>query len=127
MSGPWLFYPTSLHSFREFKSCEEKTPEQCEYYQHRWHFWYEADHVFALPVVYYALAVIALCLLGRILHRLMLTSYKTTPMFIKGLAVFRYLSSRSFRIKRTRWYSPPLGVILLGVISFALFSGKTFI
>lgn len=39
-SPAWLTPPVQLHGSRAFE-CGEKTPEECAYYQERWHFWYE--------------------------------------------------------------------------------------
>ena len=39
MSAAWLTYPLDFTGMRMFE-CGEKTLEQCEWYQQRWHFWF---------------------------------------------------------------------------------------
>lgn len=39
MSAAWLTYPLQLEGSRAFE-CDELTTEECDYYMHRWHFWY---------------------------------------------------------------------------------------
>ncbi|CAI6334207.1 unnamed protein product [Periconia digitata] len=121
MDPAWLGM-VQLHSSREF-SCEEMTPEQCEYYQQRWHFWYIADYVFALPTVAFFMCTIGVFILSHILlsHVLGYRRFRGPVVWQKLMAFFRYLSYRGYYVKALNWSSAPIGVLLLGLAGTVFF------
>jgi hypothetical protein len=42
MAG-WISAPVQLHSSRAFE-CDPLTDEECDWYKHHWHFWYETNN-----------------------------------------------------------------------------------
>ncbi|KAI0008482.1 putative FRE ferric reductase-like transmembrane component [Xylariaceae sp. FL0662B] len=120
---PWLDEPVMLHSSRE-DTCK-LTPEQCAYRGGYWRYWYEADHVFALPTVYFFIAVIALCLLGFWTLRLAPTSLRNRTWWQKLVGGARFLSYRRYYVTAVRWHTPSLGICLLLAIGAVFFLAMT--
>ncbi|KAF7562309.1 hypothetical protein G7046_g1822 [Stylonectria norvegica] len=92
----WLTSPLQLTGSREF-TCDGFTEEQCEYYMQRWHFWYIADHVYALPTIAFFMSALGLFIIGN------------------------FVSQQLFHIKALRWNSAPLGILLLGAAGTIFF------
>ncbi|EED19122.1 ferric-chelate reductase, putative [Talaromyces stipitatus ATCC 10500] len=117
----WLSQPVQLHSSRKF-NCEDITPEECEYYYQRWHYWYEADHVFALPTVAFFMCTIGIFIIARVISRTL--SYRIgrgLPIWRRIIAAVRYLSYRGFYVKKFRWSSPSVGLLMLASIGTTYF------
>ncbi|KAF1940217.1 hypothetical protein EJ02DRAFT_435809 [Clathrospora elynae] len=117
----WLSAPIQLHSSRMFE-CGDFSAEECKFYTHRWHFWYIADYVFALPTVAFFMCTIGVFIIGHVLS--LLLGYRRsrgTPIWRKITAVVRYLSYRGFHIKALRWNSAPVGILLLGLVGTVFF------
>ncbi|CAA9960120.1 putative ferric reductase [Pyrenophora teres f. maculata] len=122
MSDAWLTLPVVFTGSRKF-SCKKKTPAECAYYKQRWHFWHESDHVFAIPTVILFTSIIGLFVIGYIISILFLRKRKIRPRSIwqRGLAGLRYLSYRGYHVRRFRWNSAPVGVLMLGAIGTVYF------
>ncbi|KAH7070692.1 putative ferric-chelate reductase [Paraphoma chrysanthemicola] len=109
----WLTYPLAFTGSREF-DCGKKTEEQCTYYKQRWHFWYIADYVYALPTVAFFLSVLGIFIIGHLVSSQILDyrRFKGSQIWQRCIAVVRYLSYRGFHVKALRWNSAPVGLLL---------------
>ncbi|KAH7410353.1 ferric reductase NAD binding domain-containing protein [Phaeosphaeria sp. MPI-PUGE-AT-0046c] len=117
----WLSAPVELHSMRMFE-CDELSQEECDWYKQRWHFWYIADYVFALPTIAFFLCTIGIFIIGRIILLLLGLRRHTEPTILrKTIAVMRYASYRGFHNKTLGWSSAPLGVLFLGLAGTIFF------
>ncbi|KAF1991112.1 hypothetical protein K402DRAFT_171576 [Aulographum hederae CBS 113979] len=119
VTEPWLTQPVLLHSSR--RASYDLTPEQIAYVKGHWRFWYEADHVYALNTVYFCTATIGLFMIANALSKLRISSKPWTTT----VAVFRYASYKSYRIRTLRWWSPVLGAMLLGLVGTIFFFAIT--
>ncbi|KAK5110267.1 hypothetical protein LTR62_006120 [Meristemomyces frigidus] len=127
MTGtPWLTTPVQLHGSRDYE-CGQNSTAECDYYQHYWHFWYEADHVFALPTVAFFTATILLFAAAHLLQRLFPSLSQQSPVLRRLAATTRYLSYRTFRLEALNWNSAPLGVLLLGLAGTLYFMCMTLV
>ncbi|CAO2649212.1 Nn.00g065970.m01.CDS01 [Neocucurbitaria sp. VM-36] len=97
MSAAWLTSPIALTGMRMFE-CDEKTPEECDYYKQRWHFWYIADYVFALPTVALFMSVIGIFIIGHCIS-LLLLRYRT---FQRGTILSKSIQAHTRGFGR-RW------------------------
>ncbi|PLB50616.1 hypothetical protein P170DRAFT_354402 [Aspergillus steynii IBT 23096] len=120
---PWLDQPVWLHSSRA-DECE-LTPDQCAYRAGHWRYWYEADHVYALNTVYFLIATVGLFTILHFFSLYAPSSLKGSTPWRKVSAAGRYLSYKSFRVPVLRYWSPSLGVILLGCAGFVFFFAMT--
>ncbi|KAF2641379.1 hypothetical protein P280DRAFT_517583 [Massarina eburnea CBS 473.64] len=122
MSMAWLTFPLQLDGSREFE-CGDFTAEQCDFYTQRWHFWYIADYVFALPTVAFFMCTIAIFVLANFLssHILAYRRFRGPPLWQKTIAIVRYLGYRGFHVKALGWNSAPAGVLLLGLAGLVFF------
>ncbi|KAJ5752731.1 hypothetical protein N7520_009648 [Penicillium odoratum] len=122
MSAAWLTSPVQLTGSREF-TCDGFTTEQCEYYVHRWHFWYIADHVYSLPTIAFFMCLIGIFIIGHFISSQLLgyRRFHGPRAWQRLIAVIRYLSYRGFHVKALRWNSAPLGVLLLGAAGTVFF------
>lgn len=119
---PWLDSPVMLHSSR-MDMCM-LTAEQCAYRSGHWRYWYQADHVYGLNTIYFLCAVSGVFALAHVWNRAMWsTNQAARPSRNPIVAGLRYLSYRSFHVRAFSWYSPVLGVILLGLVGFVYFMG----
>ncbi|OJJ46488.1 hypothetical protein ASPZODRAFT_16248 [Penicilliopsis zonata CBS 506.65] len=109
---PWLDSPVKLHSDRADTSCGTLTPEQCAYRRGYWRHWYTADHVYALSTIYFLCAMTGVFILAHF-SRHASPRVKDTGFWRKTVALLRYCSYRGFRVSKLRYWSPPLGVILV--------------
>ncbi|KAH6641959.1 FAD-binding domain-containing protein [Boeremia exigua] len=111
----WLTYPLQLTGSRDF-TCDGFTEEQCNYYMHRWHFWYIADYVYALPTVAFFMSTLGIFIIGHIVSSYILEyrRFRGPPVWQKFVAIIRYLSYRGYHIKALNWNSAPIGLLLLG-------------
>ncbi|KIW36430.1 hypothetical protein, variant [Exophiala oligosperma] len=117
----WLSQPVELHGSRAF-TCDGFTPEQCDYYKERWHFWYIADHVYALPTVAFFMCSIGIFIIGHVLSRVLGTNVDRGPSLLRrATAVIRYLSYRGFHVASLRWNSAPIGLLLLALVGVIFF------
>ncbi|KAJ9225469.1 hypothetical protein DTO169C6_2202 [Paecilomyces variotii] len=126
MGLPGLDQPVMLHSSR-MDMCK-LTPEQCAYRDRKWVYWYKDDYYFGHGTVYFIVVLIALFAaahLARLAHQSRgIKSGKSivsSRFLSRPLAIFRFFSYRSFAIKSLGWYSPTLGVILIGCAAWVYF------
>ncbi|XWW92927.1 hypothetical protein V2A60_000855 [Cordyceps javanica] len=116
---PLLQRPILLHSSRDPGNCT-LTPERCAYKTRYWVFWYEADHVFALPTVYFFLAAIAVFAVGHFASAYAPASVTRRPLWRRAVAGLRFCAYKTWRFGNRN--SQSLGAYLLlgvGVIFFA--------
>lgn len=106
--------------------CGTKTAEECAWYKHRWHFWYVADYVFALPTVAFFMSGIGVFVVAYVISRLFLRQRKAGRGVLvrKVVAGSRYLAYRGFHVRRLKWNSAPVGVLLLGAAGVVFFFCK---
>ncbi|OBT68013.1 hypothetical protein VE03_01560 [Pseudogymnoascus sp. 23342-1-I1] len=120
----WLTAPVQLTGSRDF-TCDGFgfTSEQCDFYQQRWHFWYIADYVFALPTIAFFMTTLGIFIIGHFIssHMLGYRKFRGPPIWQKLIAVTRYLSYRGFYVKALRWNSAPIGLLLLGATGAVYF------
>ncbi|KAL6702816.1 hypothetical protein ACN47E_000902 [Coniothyrium glycines] len=122
MDAAWLTYSLALTGMRMFE-CGDFTIEECDYYKQRWHFWYIADYVFALPTVAFFMCTIGVFIVGHAGSTLLLRRRNAhrSKTISKPLAMIRYLSYRGFHVPRLQWNSAPVGVLLLGAVGIIFF------
>ncbi|RYN67303.1 hypothetical protein AA0117_g11645 [Alternaria alternata] len=118
----WLTYPLQLTGSRDF-TCDGFTEQQCSYYMQKWHFWYIADYVYALPTIAFFLSGLGMFIIGNLISSQMLgyRKFRGPLVWQKSIALIRYLSYRGFHIKTLRWNSAPVGVLLLGAVGAVYF------
>ncbi|KAF7182083.1 hypothetical protein CNMCM7691_001471 [Aspergillus felis] len=116
---PWLDQPVLLHSSR--KDTCTLSPEQCAYRRGHWRYWYEADHVYALNTVYFMCATIGVFAIAHFLSRRAPLPVKRSAIWRKMTAAMRYLSYQGYQVPSLRYWSPSLGVMLLGLVGFVFF------
>ncbi|KAF2170914.1 hypothetical protein M409DRAFT_63939 [Zasmidium cellare ATCC 36951] len=121
---PWFDSPITLDGSREYE-CEFNTTWQCEYQTGYWHFWYEADHRYALPTVAFFMTAIILFAIGFILTEFTPKSTMRSRPVRRVMARLRWLSYRSWRINALNWNSAPLGILLLGGAGLIYFLSMT--
>ncbi|KAH8122162.1 ferric reductase like transmembrane component-domain-containing protein [Trichoderma asperelloides] len=121
MDAAWLSGPIQLHSSRTFE-CDELTAEQCDWYKQRWHFWYIADYVFALPTVAFFMCAIGIFIIGHVVSQVFAYHRFRGPLiWQKLIASVRYLSYRGFHVKSLQWNSAPVGILLLALAGTIFF------
>ncbi|KAK4073240.1 uncharacterized protein Triagg1_5520 [Trichoderma aggressivum f. europaeum] len=123
MSAAWLTPPVTLTGSREF-TCDSFgfTQEQCDYYQQRWHFWFIADHVYALSTIAFLMSVLGIFVIGNIVSQLLgYRAWHRSSPWQKVIAATRYLSYRGFHVQALRWNSAPLGLLLLAAAGTVFF------
>ena len=86
---------------------------------------YHADQLYAFSTVYLCLAMVALFAVVRGIVYYMPRRLKQKPVFQRMTALSRILAYQGFTIPQVGWYSPPLGVIILGLIGGIFFFGMT--
>lgn len=84
---------------------------------------YEADHVYALNTVYFLCAVIGVFTISNILVRFAPDWLKRTRIWRTITSGSRYLAYRGYRLPAFRYWTPSLGVILLGLAGAVFFLG----
>ncbi|KAF2091902.1 ferric reductase [Saccharata proteae CBS 121410] len=119
MGLPWLDQPVMLHSSRE-DHCKYNA-EQCAYRDGFWRYWYQADHRYALTVVYFMIAFIAFFAIGNIFSSLPKNRYSSSNIWRRIVACCRYLTYRSFHVRIFDWWSPSLAYILVGLAGTVFF------
>ncbi|GAD96998.1 ferric-chelate reductase [Paecilomyces variotii No. 5] len=126
MGLPGLDQPVMLHSSR-MDMCK-LTPEQCAYRNRKWLYWYKDDYYYGHGTVYFIVVLIALFAAAHIAHLVYQSptikpgkSIASSKLVSKPLALVRFFSYRSFAIKPLGWYSPALGVILIGCAAWVYF------
>jgi hypothetical protein len=150
MKSTWLYPPIMLHSSREFSCDGFETAEQCAWYQHRWHFWYEppslcnqrgrssfvlvnstkyrryiADWVYALPTIAFFMCCLGIFILPYAAHQLFsFRRARPSALRRKTTAFLRYLSYRGFRIEALHWNSASVGLLLLALVGTIFFFCK---
>ncbi|KAF4442811.1 hypothetical protein F53441_11639 [Fusarium austroafricanum] len=116
-SAAWLTPPVQLTGSRAF-TCDGFTDEQCAWYMKRWHFWYIADHVYALPTVAFFMSAIGLFTIGHLLSYYVLglafPRYRGPRPWRMLIAAIRYLSYRGFHVASFKFNSAPVGILMLG-------------
>ncbi|KAJ5338724.1 hypothetical protein N7452_005452 [Penicillium brevicompactum] len=118
---PWLDQPVALHSSR-VDNCT-LSESQCQYRNYSWRYWYQADHVYALNTVYFLCAVIGVFTISNVLVRWSPDCIKRTWPWRTFASVSRYLAYRGYRSRALRYWSPALGVVILGAVGAAYFFG----
>ncbi|KAI1086754.1 putative FRE ferric reductase-like transmembrane component [Rostrohypoxylon terebratum] len=125
MTGtPWLDQPVMLHSSRA-DSCSKFTAAQCAYRTYYWRYWYQADHVFALPTIYLFVAIIGVCFIGFSSQRFAPASLREKTWWRKLVASIRFLAYRRYDVAAIRWHVPSLGVSFLLIIGAVFFLAMT--
>ncbi|RGP74520.1 hypothetical protein FSPOR_1097 [Fusarium sporotrichioides] len=123
-SAAWLTSPIQLTGSREF-TCDGFTEEQCAWYMKRWHFWYIADHVYALPTVAFFMSAIGLFTVGHLVSHyiigLAFPTFRSPRLWRMLIAIIRYLSYRGFHVTSLGFSSAPVGVLLLGLVGAVFF------
>lgn len=119
---PILNQPVRFHSSRDPGKCK-LTHQQCAYKSSYWVFWYKADLVFALPVVYFFIATIAVFAIARYATDFAPPSLTRTSAWRRSVSALRFLSYRSFRVAGRK--SQSLGVYLLGAVGVVFFAALT--
>ncbi|KAJ5698008.1 hypothetical protein N7462_000013 [Penicillium macrosclerotiorum] len=122
MAASWLTLPVQLTGSREF-TCDGFTMEQCDYYMQRWHFWYIADLVYALPTVAFFMSTLGIFIIGHFISSQVLgyRKFRGPRLWRRLIAMVRYLSYRGFYVKALQWNSAPLGLLLLGAAGAVYF------
>lgn len=121
---PWLDSPVMLHSSR--KDVCMLTAEQCAYRSGYWRYWYQANHVYGRNTIYFMCSVCGVFAVARLWNRMMASTIpRTTSSSNPVVAGLRYLTYRSFYVPAFSWYSPVLGVMLLGLVGFVYFMGTS--
>ncbi|PVH69992.1 hypothetical protein DL98DRAFT_149286 [Cadophora sp. DSE1049] len=122
MNPAWLTYPLALTGSRAF-DCGDFTEEECDFYMQRWHFWYIADLVFALPTVAFFMCSIGVFIISYFFSNLLLdrTNRQGPRVWQKLIAGTRYLSYRGFHVKSLKWNSAPVGILMLGAVGTIYF------
>lgn len=141
---PWLDQPVMLHSSRADKC--KLTEAQCLYRNYHWRYWYalfrvtyismcllsescsryQADHVYALNTVYFMCAVIGVFAISNLLVSFAPDRVRRTRPWRMFTSASRYLSYRGYRFPALGYWSPALGVVILGVIGAVFFFGGWF-
>ncbi|KAE8355075.1 ferric reductase like transmembrane component-domain-containing protein [Aspergillus coremiiformis] len=116
---PWLDMPVMFHSSRVDKC--KMTPEQCAYRSGYWRYWYEADHVYSLSTIYFLCATVGLFTIVHFLSKYAPVWMKRSDIWRKTTAVGRYLAYKGYKLPPLRYFSPSLGVMLLGIIGTTFF------
>lgn len=123
-SAAWLTPPVQLTGSRAF-TCDGFTEAQCAWYMHRWHFWYIADHVYALPTVAFFMSGIGLFTIGHLVSYyiigLAFPKFRGPKPWRMLVASIRYLSYRGFHVASLGFNSAPIGVLVLGLIGAVFF------
>ncbi|KAK2592030.1 hypothetical protein QQS21_010263 [Conoideocrella luteorostrata] len=119
---PILNQPTQFHSSRDPGKCT-LTPKQCAYKNSYWVFWYKADLVYCLPVVYFFVAAIALFAFGRLVSDFSPISVTSSQIWRRSVSASRLLSYKRWRFGN--WNSQSLGVFLLAALGIVFFSALT--
>lgn len=90
---------------------------------------YQADHVYGHATIYFMCAIIGMFMVANYSGRILAILKKDNPS--KGnksrqqvVGVVRYLSNKTFRVQALGWYSPSMGVILLGLAGVIYFFCK---
>ncbi|KAG0156480.1 hypothetical protein PDIDSM_3659 [Penicillium digitatum] len=120
---PWLDQPVMLHSSRADKC--KLTEAQCLYRKSHWRYWYQADHVYALNTVYFMCAVIGVFAISNLLVRFAPDRVRRTRPWRMFTSASRYLSYRGYRLPTLGYWSPALGVVILGVVGVVFFLAMT--
>ncbi|CAG1997243.1 unnamed protein product [Fusarium graminearum] len=123
-SAAWLTAPIQLTGSRAF-TCDGFTEAQCSWYMKRWHFWYIADHVYALPTVAFFMSGIGLFTIGHLISYyvigLAFPIFRGPRPWRMLIAMIRYLSYRGFHVASLGFNSAPIGVLLLGLVGTIFF------
>ncbi|RDW65558.1 hypothetical protein BP5796_10250 [Coleophoma crateriformis] len=127
MGLPWLDSPVLLHSSRADKCT--LTAAQCAFRRGHWRYWYQADHVFGHATIYFICAVVGVFTISNILSRLSRSpkgnGLRSNGLWQRFVALSRYNAYRSFHLRGLNWFSPSVGVMLLGVCGAVYFFALT--
>ncbi|KAJ3486225.1 hypothetical protein NLG97_g6659 [Lecanicillium saksenae] len=119
---PLLKQPVRLHSSRDPGTCK-LTPERCAYKSRYWVFWYEADHVFALPTVYFFLATIAIFAVGHFASAWAPKTVTRRSPWRRAVSGLRYCAYKTWRFGNRN--SQSLGAYLMLGVGVVFFSAMT--
>ena len=67
--------------------------------------------------------MVAMFIVGNVLSRWSPASLRTNNLWRKAVASMRYVSYKSYSIRPLGWWSPPLGIMVLGGIATIFFFG----
>ncbi|TVY80331.1 Ferric/cupric reductase transmembrane component [Lachnellula suecica] len=114
---PWLDRPIMFHSSRE-DMCMGNAA-QCEYRDFHWRYWYISDWVYGHATVYFMCAIIFVFTVPHLLSKIWRASRRDNPLkgnktWERALAGTRFLGYRTVYLPGLNWYSPAVGVMLLG-------------
>lgn len=84
---------------------------------------YQADHLYGLNTVYFCCAVIAIFAISNVLIKICPDWLKRTRIWRAMTSVSRYMSYRGYRFPMLKYWSPSLGVTMLGVAGAIFFFG----
>jgi len=76
---------------------------------------YEADHVYSLNTIYFFCATVGVFGIANFLAKYAPVQVKRSDAWKKVTAGLRYLAYRGYELPVVRYWSPSLGVILLGL------------
>ncbi|CZS91302.1 related to Fre1p and Fre2p [Rhynchosporium agropyri] len=122
MDAAWLTMPLMFTGSRMFE-CGDMSKADCDFYQQRWHFWYIADYVYALPTVAFFMCAIGIFIISYLVSNLLLGYRQSRGPLVwqKFVAGTRYLSYRGFHVKGLRWNSASVGMLALGAVGVVYF------
>lgn len=89
---------------------------------------YQADHVFGHATIYFICAVIGVFTVANVLARFSRSSkgdgLRKNGLWQHLIAISRYNAYKSFHIRGLNWFSPSVGVMLLGACGAVYFFGE---
>jgi len=104
------------------------TEAQCEFKSVEWRNWYIADLVYGYATIYFMCAVVGVFTISNLLSKVSgggkMKDGRGVRAWDKVVALTRFLSYKGFYLKGLKWYSPSVGVILLGLAGAVYFFGK---
>lgn len=96
---------------------------RCLHAHKHFHLRYEADHVYALNTVYFLCAVIGVFAISNLVVNFSPEWAKRTRVWRTTTSLSRYMAYRGFCLPGLRYWSPSLGVIVLGIVGATFFFG----
>lgn len=85
---------------------------------------YEADHVYSLNTIYFLCATVGVFAIANFLFKYTPARVKRSSVWHKTTAGLRYLAYRGYQMPALRYWSPSLGVLLLGLAGVVFFFGE---
>lgn len=82
---------------------------------------YEDDHVYGYGTVVFMCTVLFGFVLAKFISVARRPSYGSATLMERLLAGGRVLSSKQYRLRYLGWYSPPLGLLMVGLTGVIFF------